>query len=211
MTPMYFQAVHAFNATTSGALLVPCSMFGVLCTVGAGVVIKRTGKYFALVILAQGLLVCAVLLLALGFWQKIAPAEVGGLLLSMAGGGSALSGLLIAQLAHSMPQDTAVVVASSYLFRTLGGIIGISIGSAVMQQILRQQLAVRLPDSDQARHIAEKVIADLDYLRKLEPGVADQVRTSYRYGLLGATGPSLAFALLALVVSFMVKEKRLSK
>lgn len=88
LTPMYLQAVEAFNATTAGSLLVPCTVVGVLCTVVAGFCIKRTGKYFALIVLTQSLLICSVLMLALGFWLKSLAGVVGGLMLSMAGGGS---------------------------------------------------------------------------------------------------------------------------
>ena len=88
LTPLYFQTVQALSTTTSGSLLVPCTLVGVLCTVVAGLSIKRTGKYFALTVATHVLLVCAVLLLSLGFWLKSLVGEVGGLMLSMAGGGS---------------------------------------------------------------------------------------------------------------------------
>ena len=80
-----------------------------------------------------------------------------------------------------------------------------------MQQILRGQLALRLPNGEQAHEIEQKVRENIDYIAKLEPHVATEVRTSYQLGLLGATAPSLVFAVMALLVTLFLKEKRLSK
>lgn len=119
--------------------------------------------------------------------------------------------ILIGLLANSNQDDTAVVVACSYLFRSLGSSIGISISSAVMQQTLRSQLAARLPNGDQAREIEDRVRESLDYIKELPPFLADQVRRSYQLSILAAFAPTLVFGLAAFVVTFWVKEKSLKK
>ena len=209
MTPLYFQAVHAFSATTSGALIVPCAVIGVLCSVVAGIVMKRTGTFYAVSLFTYGLLVCAVSCLGLTFWRKNVAGEVIGLMLSMSGGGSSLSGLLIALLAHSEQDETAIIVASSYLFRALGGSLGLSVSSAVMQQVLRGQLVGRLGDGNEARRIEEKVRSSLEYIGRLEPWVANEVRKSYQWALVAAMAPTLCFAAIGFLLSVLVQAKKL--
>lgn len=90
LAPLYFQAVLAYNATTSGTLLIPGVIAGVLATLTGGLLIKRNGKFYALTIWGHGLLAFSTLLLGLGFWSRVLLGEVGGLMLSMMGGGTGM-------------------------------------------------------------------------------------------------------------------------
>lgn len=114
-------------------------------------------------------------------------------------------------LANAATEDSAVVIACSYLFRSLGSSMGISISAALLQQTLRSQLAARLPNGDEAREIEEKVRQSLDYIRELPPHIADQVRTSYQMATLGAYAPTLVFLAVAFLATFWIKEKSLKK
>jgi hypothetical protein len=104
-----------------------------------------------------------------------------------------------------------VVIACSYLFRSLGSSIGISTSFAVLQQVLRTQLAARLKDGDQAREIEERVRESLDYIKELPPKIAEQVRTSYQMGTIGTLVPPTLFLVLALLATFWIREKALGK
>lgn len=119
--------------------------------------------------------------------------------------------LLIALLANSAVEDTAVVVACSYFFRSLGGSLSVGISSAILQQTLRGQLSFRLSDGNQARQIEEQVRESLDYIKELSPHVAAEVRMSYQLAIVWATIPSVVFAFVAFLVSFLIQEKRLQK
>lgn len=118
---------------------------------------------------------------------------------------------LVGLLANAATEDTAVVIACSYLFRSLGSSIGISTGSAVLQQVLRNQLAARLPDGDEAREVEERVRQSLDYIKELPPRLAEQVRSSYQMATLGAFGSTLIFLSIAFLVTFWIKERPLKK
>ncbi len=83
---------------------------------------------------------------------------------------------LIAMISNAAEEDTAVVVACSYLFRSLGTSIGISIQAAILQQVLRTQLALRLSSGDEASRIEERFRQSLDYIQQLDPKTADIVR-----------------------------------
>lgn len=94
------------------------------------------------------------------------------------------------------------MVACSYLFRSLGSSIGISTSVAVLQQVLRTQLASRLPDGDAAREIEDRVRQSLDYIKELPPHLANQVRSSYQIATLGAFIPTVAYLVVAFLVTF---------
>ncbi|POR34043.1 Vacuolar membrane amino acid uptake transporter fnx2 [Tolypocladium paradoxum] len=230
--PLYFQAVEAHSATVSGALLVPGMVAGVMASIGGGWVIKRTGKFYAITVAAYGLQVLSFLPLAVSLGYRATAGEVAALIMTAFGGGSGrlplhvgrrqrnmnktdtrtgITTTLIGLLANAAPEDTAVVVACSYLFRSLGSSIGISISSAVLQQTLRTQLAARLPNGGDARRIEERVRQNIDYIKELPPGLAAQVRDSYQLATIGAFAPTLVFSVVAFVVTFWVREKSLKR
>ncbi|KND95212.1 Vacuolar membrane amino acid uptake transporter fnx2 [Tolypocladium ophioglossoides CBS 100239] len=230
--PLYFQAVEAHSATVSGVLLVPGMIAAVMASIGGGWVMKRTGKFYAITVAAYGLQVLSFLPLAASLWYRATVGEVVALIMNAFGGGSgmlpliirrrqrstsktdtrtAITTTLIGLLANAATKDTAVVVACSYLFRSLGSSIGISISSAVLQQMLRAQLAARLPNGDDARRIEERVRQNIDYIKELPPGLAAQVRDSYQMATIGAFAPALVFSVVAFVVAFWVREKSLKR
>lgn len=108
-------------------------------------------------------------------------------------------------------EDTAVVIACSYLFRSLGSSVGISTGSAVLQQVLRIQLRTRLSSGDEARDIEDKVRQSLDYIKELPPHIANQVRSSYQVATLGAFALILVYLTASFLVTFWVKERILKR
>src|SRR6202035_5858124 len=92
------------------------------------------------------------------------------------GGGAAITTTLINVIANADPKDQAIATACSYLFRSLGSVIGLSISATVVQQSLRTQLRARLNDGDQADKIVERVRQSLDYINKLDPVTREIVR-----------------------------------
>lgn len=226
--PLFFQAVQGNSATQSGALLVPGMVCSVIASITGGYIIKRTGRFYWITVSSYGLLLFAVLPLTLSIWFETTIGEVIGLVLVALGAGCGKSRIprrpgrianpflgitttLVGLLANAAPEDTAVVIACSYLFRSLGSSIGISTSVAVLQQVLRTQLASRLADGDSAREIEERVRQSLDYIKELPPLVASQVKTSYRIATLGAFIPTVAYLMAAFLVTFWVKERSLKR
>lgn len=208
--PLYFQAVLRKSSTESGLLLVPAMVASVVGALVGGVIMKKTGKYYWLTLWSFALLAVSVIPLGMSVKTRtIAPLEIG-LVLCAAGAGAGLTTTLIALLANAATEDTAVVIASSYLFRSLGSSMGISISSAVLQQVLRDQLALRLP-TDVAQDIEDNVRRNLEYIDKLPPVLADKVRASYQMATLGAFGPVAGYLVIALIATVWVREKSLKR
>jgi MFS family permease len=208
---LFFQAVQGYNATQSGLLLIPCMVAAVVASIAGGLVIKKTGRYYRVTVLGFGLLLLGIPALAVATFLESTAGVVVGQVISTLGAGSGITTTLIAMLSNAAVEDMAVVVACSYLFRSLGSSIGISTSSAVLQQVLRAQLAARLENGDQARYIEERVRESLDYIKELPPQIAAEVRISYRYGILGAFAPPLLYLILAFVATFFIREKAIGK
>lgn len=122
----------------------------------------------------------------------------------------AITSTLIAIIANTTQADAAVAIACSYLFRSLGTTLGISISTAVLQQVLRTGLAASLgDDTSRAREIEEGVRQSLDYIRQLEPAVADTVRRCYAVAVQWAFLPSAVLALGAVLAAAFIREKKL--
>ncbi|ESU13209.1 hypothetical protein FGSG_07028 [Fusarium graminearum PH-1] len=172
--PLFFQAVQGLGATQSGSLLVPVMMFTVAASIVSGWVIKRTEKFFLLNLFSYALAFVSLAPVCWAVWYRSTIWTSISLIVMAVGAGSAFITTLIGLLANAAVEDTAVVVASSYLFKALGSSIGVSVGSAVLQQVLRTELIARLPGQGEAREIEERVRQSLEYIKELPPNIADQ-------------------------------------
>ncbi|RDA87802.1 hypothetical protein CP532_2447 [Ophiocordyceps camponoti-leonardi (nom. inval.)] len=209
--PLYIQAVEGCSATVSGVLLVPAMICNVVMSLLGGWVIKTTGRFYWITVAGFGVMLLSMIPLMLSTWLRFLPGALLGLILSAGGSGSGLTTTLVGLLANAAIEDSAVVVACSYLFRSLGASIGIGTSSAVMQHVLRSQLFARLSSGEEARWIERRVRENIDIIKQLPPREADLVKLSYQDATLGAFTPTLVFLTICFVVTFWVKEKPLKK
>ncbi|PHH76621.1 hypothetical protein CDD80_1376 [Ophiocordyceps camponoti-rufipedis] len=209
--PLYIQAVEGYGATMSGVLLVPAMICNVIASLLGGWVIKKTGRFYWVTVGGFGVLLFSMLPLMLSTWLRFLPGALLGLALNAGGSGCGITTTLVGLLANAAVEDSAVVVASSYLFRSLGASIGIGTSSAVMQHVLRSQLLSRLPSGEEAHWIERRVRESLDIIKQLPQREADVVKSSYQVATLGAFTPTLVFLTVCFVVTFWVKEAPLKK
>ncbi len=228
---LFFQAAAGFSAFESGLMFLPSTAAMLVGSLGGGMVMRRTGKYYGLTII--GLACVALSIIPLVAFSGAAVLSVigivAGLMVLSFGSGAceshdcirelicgryvndciAITTTLIAIIANAPREDTAIAIACSYLFRSLGSAIGISVSMATLQQVLRLKLAQELNNRDQAREIEEGVRQSLDYIRHLDPDVATVVRKCYAVATQFAFAPVVALALLALIAARFIKERRL--
>ncbi|KAI6766648.1 hypothetical protein HG531_011870 [Fusarium graminearum] len=226
--PLFFQAVQGLGATQSGSLLVPVMMFTVAASIVSGWVIKRTEKFFLLNLFSYALAFVSLAPVCWAVWYRSTIWTSISLIVMAVGAGSGMQAksihyfssqltklafitTLIGLLANAAVEDTAVVVASSYLFKALGSSIGVSVGSAVLQQVLRTELIARLPGQGEAREIEERVRQSLEYIKELPPNIADQVRWSYQIAIIWTMASSSIHFVMAFIFSFWVKERPLKR
>ncbi|KKA17631.1 hypothetical protein T310_8428 [Rasamsonia emersonii CBS 393.64] len=182
--PLFFQAVDGVSATIAGVRLIPQVCAGVSGSLFAGFMMRWTGKFYWITVFAYGLLTVKE--------NQITNSD-------------------LRSVSNAAPEDQAVVTACSYLFRSLGSIIGLSLSATVVQQILRERLRSALRDSKDIDRIVQGVRQSLEFIKTLDPQIRDIVRRCY------GTATNLGFAFMigivffALFSSFFIREQKLSR
>lgn len=210
--PLYFQAVEGLSPTQAGVRLIPAIAGSVTGSVGGGWIMQRTGKYYWLTFSAYVLMMLGQTgtLLFSGVITKSMTGVVLSLTAAGLGGGTAVTTTLIALIANCDPSDQAIVTACSYLFRSLGSAVGVSLAATVVQSRLRQQLALRLGDGPETDKIVKGVRQSLTYLDRLTPDVKAVVVKCYENAVEAAFAFSCVIVVGAVVASCFMKEKRLT-
>ncbi|KFY92421.1 hypothetical protein V498_04979 [Pseudogymnoascus sp. VKM F-4517 (FW-2822)] len=169
--PLLFQAVSGYTSTEAGLLLIPGIAGSVTGSIGGGIFMQRTGKYYWLTILGYIMMVTGIttIFLCSGVLVTSTLGTLVAFCLTGLGGGISVTTTLIALVACADPSDMAIVTACSYLFRSLGSAVGVSLSAALVQQRLRYQLAKMLGDGEETEKIVRGVRESLEYLEKLTP------------------------------------------
>ncbi|MCJ1373392.1 hypothetical protein MMC20_004620 [Loxospora ochrophaea] len=179
--PLFFQAVDGFNATQAGVRLLPGIIAGVSGSLFAGLLMQKTGKYYWLTVIAYSFLTVGMvpILLCTGLVVNSTYGISLGLVINGFSNGIGVTTTLIGLIANAAPQDQAVATACSYLFRSLGSVVGLSLSATVVQQSLRVQLRNRLGSGKDADRIVQGVRESLEYIKTLNPEIAEIVRQCY--------------------------------
>ncbi|KAL3466476.1 hypothetical protein BJX64DRAFT_274472 [Aspergillus heterothallicus] len=189
--PLYFQAMDGVSATGAGVRLLPCICAGVSGSLFSGFVMRWTGKYYWLTVIGYTLLTLGLTVIFL-FSGEIADSLIPiifGTIACAFGNGIGVTTTLISLISNATPEDQAVVTACSYLFRSLGSVIGLALSSTVVQQVLRGRLREALRHSKDIDRIVDGVRQSLDFIKTLDPDVAKTVRDCYGW----ATNKGFAF------------------
>ncbi|KAG6897487.1 hypothetical protein C0992_001092 [Termitomyces sp. T32_za158] len=209
---LYLQAVHGNTAAKAGLWLVLCVVGGLLGSLGGGLIIQTSGKFYLITVLGYGLQ-----FLGAGLVKLSTRAVLGtmlpfaiGLFFSSVGNGSGITTSLIALIANAGPEDQAIATAVSYLFRSLGSVVGVSVGSTIVQEALRADLRRRL-SGENVEKIILRVRESLDYINKLEPSTRTIVRAAYSEAVQATFTFTVGLASLAFLSSIFIKEAVLTR
>lgn len=145
--PLYFSAVRLASSTDAGMHLLPHSVAISTGSVIAGWIMRHTGKLYSLTLVSCGLTVVAATMVAfwnensswIHLWFDIVPQGLG-----MA---SVITTTLIAMIANVGREDLAVATGITYLFRTSGQVLGVSLSGALLQAVLTNKLRERITGS----------------------------------------------------------------
>ena len=179
--PLFFQAVDGFSASQAGVRLLPGIVAGVSGSLFSGLLMQKTGKYYWLTVCAYTTLMLGVIpvLLCTGLMTNNTYGISLGLVMGGFSNGIGVTTSLIGLIANASVEDQAVATACSYLFRSLGSVVGLSLSATVVQQSLRTQLRDRLSSGKDADKIVQRVRESLDYVKTLEPHIQEIVRRCY--------------------------------
>ncbi|KAF5016751.1 hypothetical protein F66182_11458 [Fusarium sp. NRRL 66182] len=128
--PIYFQVSQHVSSTAAGAHLSPAVIGNTVGGIAAGLIINRTGRYKALILLAAVSSITSYTLMLLRWhgqtnWLESLYVFPGGL-----GMGIAQSAAFIALQACIEPRDKAPAASGLFLSGTLGSIVGMASSSA---------------------------------------------------------------------------------
>lgn len=211
--PLFYQAVDGYSATGAAIRLLPAIVASVSGSMFGGIWIKLYGRYYWLTVFAYSLLAMgmAVVWMSTGLVGNNTYAISVGTVMGGFGNGIGVTSALIAIISNAAPQDQAIATACSYLFRSLGSVVGISLCATAIQQTLRDDLARRIGSGHDAAAIERGVRQSLDYLDQLSPELRRLVRLAY--GTASTTGFLLALviSLGAAVASLFIREQRLHR
>ncbi|KAI9759581.1 MAG: 2-hexaprenyl-6-methoxy-1,4-benzoquinone methyltransferase [Chaenotheca gracillima] len=208
--PIYFQ-VQGYSTTQAGIRVIPQSIGAAIGSLGAGLIMRATGKYYVLNIFSQFLsvgsyaLICT-LTLSTPSWPPFVYLFLNGL-----GYGCMLTITLLALIAAIDHSQQAVVTSASYAFRSTGSTIGVTVASAVFQNILKRGLWARFGDRDDAVEVIGRIRENFDEIRTLPLEWRQGVLDSYMGALRGVFLTGLAMSTLAAIISLFMRQHTLHK
>jgi len=107
--------------------------------------------------------------------------------------------------------DSATIISISYLFRTTGGVLGVSTCQGVFQAVLKTQLVEKVKGPN-AAEIIDAVRKSVSVIWELPEDVREMVLEAYLIAIKYAFSLTIVFAVLALVsVSFVERLELTTK
>ena len=208
--PIYFQ-VKGLSPTQAGARLIPQSIGTAIGSVSSGLIMRWTGKYYILNICIQILFTTAYALissftLTTPTWEPELAFFLSGL-----GFSGMLTTTLLALISAVDHKEQAVITSASYAFRSTGSAIGITIASAVFQNILKLRLWAELGDREGAADVIGRLRDSLDEIKTLPVEWRGEVRGVYMEALRGVFLTTLGIVVIGGLVSLAMREHVLHK
>ncbi|TIA43904.1 putative major facilitator superfamily transporter [Aureobasidium pullulans] len=208
--PIYFQIVQGLSATAAGTRLVPQSIGTACGSLGAGVIMRATGRYWWLSTAALTMYIIAAILIATTFNENvIGVLPFVWLFFSGMAYGAMLTVTLLALLSAVGHEHQAVITSASYAFRSTGSTIGITIASAVFQNKLSHGLYERFGHFPGSADVISRIRDDVGDISFLPPGWEAGVRDTYIESLRAVWIVIVIMAGIGGVVSLFMKEHTL--
>ena len=179
--PLFYQTVDDLSASQAGVRLLPAVAVSGIGALSGGLIMQRTGKFYWLTVVAYTVSATATLVIMLFSGvvvQSIYAISTGLAFLGLAFGLS-LTSTLIGLIANVSHEDQATATACSYLSRSLGSVVGVSLASTIVQQSLRLQLQGYLNRGKETENIVTNVRESLEYIRTLRPDLQKIVVKCY--------------------------------
>ncbi|CDS13166.1 hypothetical protein LRAMOSA05344 [Lichtheimia ramosa] len=208
-TPLFFQGLLGYSPSEAGLFFLPKVAAMSAGSLAAGFYMSHTGEYKRFMITASSMACVAMILYA--SWQPDSSFFfiIPTLLLDGFSSGCIITSALVAMLSCVPQHEMATITSMSYLFRSTGGVIGISGTSAIFQGVVKDILIKKIKgdDAEKIIDIARKSMTEIrDLLPKdaLET-VLDAYQTAIKDAFLFCVGVSI----LGLLSSIFIRQYQL--
>ncbi|KAK4669665.1 uncharacterized protein QC763_204960 [Podospora pseudopauciseta] len=206
--PLYLQ-VLGYTPTQSAYRILASSVGVSFASVGSGLIMKQTGKYVGLGIIVLSVYTIAIALNTL--LDQYTPPWIPFVSMTLhgAGYGAMLTVTLLGCIAAVEHSQQAVITSATYAFRSVGTTLGITVASAVYQNILKAKLWERFGDLPGAAEEINRIRDDLGELGRLPEGWHDGVIASFMEAFRGVWLTALGLAVIALISVSLMKQHKL--
>ncbi|KAI1438762.1 major facilitator superfamily domain-containing protein [Xylaria sp. CBS 124048] len=205
--PMYLE-IHGFSASRTGLVLLFSPLGICICSLGSGYIMQRTGRYIGLAVLSVFFQFIAMVLLSTLHGAPIWPLRTIFFFLG-SGLGGMLTTTLLACLASVEHSHQASITSATYAFRSVGSTLGITIGSAIYQNVLKGQLWNRFGHLPGAAEEIARIRDDMGELKRLPEGWYDGVMASFQEAFHGVWLLLVGLVVLALISVSLLKQHKL--
>jgi hypothetical protein len=212
--PLYFQAVMGASSLLSGVYLLPYVLSLSFMSAGVGIVIKRTGNYKIPIMVGLTIMTLGFgLLVDLGDdrnWAKIIIFQI----IAGIGVGPNFQSPLIALQTNVEPRDIGSATASFGFLRQLGTSVSVVVGGVIFNNEMQAQasrLQRELGPQLASNFAGARAAASVHLVSSLEGHDAAVVQNAYWNALQKMFILFTCSAFVALVFSFAIKQKNLSK
>ncbi|OTB11449.1 hypothetical protein K445DRAFT_68281 [Daldinia sp. EC12] len=203
--PLYMQS-RGSSSTDSGVVILFAPIGISICSIGSGIIMKKTGRYGISAVLLQ--VASVVILTTLHEGSPEWHLMIAFLLLG-SGQGGMLTITLLACLAAVDHSHQAVVTSATYAFRSVGGTVGVTIASTIYQNVLKSELWSRFGNFPGAAEEIKRIRDDLDELKHLPDGWYDGVIASFMEAFRSVWFMMLGLVLLELVCISLMRQHKL--
>ncbi|TEY40636.1 hypothetical protein BOTCAL_0430g00010 [Botryotinia calthae] len=138
--PIYLVNVRGYTAIMSGAIIMPMAGSQGLGSILSGLIISHTKRYNPVMLAGQW--VWALLLIPQAFYSRTTPTWaicIVGFFQGL-GTGCCFQPSLVALLAHSRRADRAVLNSLRNFLRSVGGTLGLTLASLILNNVLKARL-----------------------------------------------------------------------
>ncbi|KAI9020752.1 major facilitator superfamily domain-containing protein [Phycomyces nitens] len=210
VAPLFFQGLMGYSSTQAGLFFLPKVASVSTGSVLSGLYMSRTGEYRTLTIVAA--LGSLVSMLCFCTWTP--STSVGFMLFTLLIDGLTMGTIittaLISMLSCVGQKEMATITSMSYLFRSAGGVIGISATSAIFQAVVKNRLTELISGPNAAEYI-EIARKSMTEVRSLLPAdVLEIVLDTYQIALRYSFYSCVIMALLSFICSFFIQRFELA-
>lgn len=203
--PLYFTAVRQMSASNAGAHLIPNSFVGMMGSLGTGLIVRRTHKYYWLNTFCACFGVIGSFLIStweFGTSEWMLWTNMSFTSFSM---GAVTTLTIVALIADVGPEHVAIATSLSYVFRTIGQVLGVALSGALTQAVLARELEKRIQG-----HNAEEIIASIREssasIRYLPEPLKSIAIASYQKGLHAVFICTVVLSVITLISGLGIRE-----
>ena len=206
--PLFMVDVVRTSSTNAGIVITPLMLGWVATSIIAGQIVARTGRYKMLPIVGSFVVVGGFYLLTrLGVHATSTSAIIAMVVLGL-GMGMVFQIYLVAMQNSISPKDMGSATASVQFFRSMGATFGVAAFGTVFFTRLTSQLVHRIGPAVKRLDV-NAIVNTPGGARHLPPAIANDLRLSLATALHDVFLGTMWVVALALVCSFLLKEKPL--